>query len=145
MNYKDLDERQKLIRAEAFVHGFCMLSLLLVVNTALYDITKFQWAEGMWSGFLLMLITLIAVIAECVFKDAHINIKNPKRYIILMAILGGGLIVAGVLGLVFPSEALYSGSMLTARGGIQVTLALVAILDLVVALGLYRSYKRDKE
>ncbi|MBQ8535980.1 MAG: hypothetical protein IJ461_01045 [Clostridia bacterium] len=97
-----LDERQLLIRGDAFKYGFFTLLILLAGNAFVDEVLALTLFEGMW-GWIFMIF--IGTIVACLYmlRHAYYDFDQPedRRMWYIFTICG---LMSGVLSLIHMAE-----------------------------------------
>jgi hypothetical protein len=105
------DERQLIIRGQAFLHGFITAIVLLLANAFLLR-SGIVWASGFYQNILIMMLTLTVFSVEATLRGVYFG-KGERRWMIV----GIFLIVALVLW-VMGILHVYQGSITFENGGL---------------------------
>ena len=128
MNKFKLDERQLLIRGDIFKHGFFLMGGLLLLYAYLSELGLIK-IQGIWSNFLIMMISFAAVIIEKIIRDA--DDRTDKRMAVLvslMGILGAAGLIMSIMDITSGGKSFLENRELTQSG----TFMLLSIIEIIV-------------
>ena len=85
---KEYDERQRLLRGQAYQHAFLTLLVYCVLYGTLSFVTERHFMEDGAAVFIGAFLGLAVFAVECVWRDAFFAIsRTPRSYLILYAVV----------------------------------------------------------
>ena len=136
------DERQQLIRGNAYKASFWVLTAYLLLNGLLQVATGIEWADLMTSSFIGVCIAITVFVVLCIRNDAYFPVNvRPKFYVVLFLVFAGVDLALGLFNLSVSDSPLLTDGKLNYH---IMSFVVAAMFLAVLAAILVRSVKAKK-
>jgi len=107
------DERQMLVRGQAYRATFWVLVAYLCISGFFSLIAGTEWADGVTSPFIGVCLAITVFVVICIKKDAYFPVnQQPRFYIVLFGIIIPVNLATGIIRLVNESDSFFTNGAL---------------------------------
>lgn len=129
------------VQKKIYLHMLIVLGVLLFVNVLIKD-GYGEWAYGLYEELIVILIAVTTGLIETFAKDKYgYNWKERKRFLWLMGVPCGALIILNILKIVLIQEAVWLNGQLT-KSGSHFVIEVILMIMYFAYLGNYIYQKR---